>query len=185
MTTSTDQSVSKSASNKELSSVLENVVDQEELQERFACVIFLLGQFNAHYLSWLKNPNHLSLYWQRFTPFYELLRTLPEFCGLSPSLNESTKWVLCEAMKEAMQYRRMLLVRLSNVSGVRYYVTGKKFHVLLVENRQADAESEQIDEPEGEPKLATDPMGRKVLGELELTEGATEYFTLPVSDYWQ
>ena len=155
--------------------------EPDELQERFALVVFLLGQFNAHYHSKIKNQDHLQLYWQRFTPFYEQLRKLPEFDSDSSFLNDSAKWVICEGIKEAMLYRRKLVVGLSNLVGVRFYVSGKKFQVLLVENRPTDETRNQDEEQDDdEPKLATDHQSRKVLGDLELKEGATACFTLPV-----
>lgn len=150
--------------------------DSGKISEYFQLPIFLLGQFNVHYLSWIKNSAHLPQYWQRFSPFFESLYQLPEFDGLpSDTLSEPAKWVICQAIQDATEYRRKLTIQLRKVSGVRYYVTNKKFAVFLVDNGQIKA-----NEGENAIELCRDPKNRIIMGELELKEDAKMSCVLPV-----
>ncbi len=146
---------------------------EDELQKQFAFPVFLAQQFNVYYLSWLKNSNHLSQYFERFSLFFKKLHKLPEFWEHSGSRGLS-KWVFCKSYKGAMLYQRKLLIQLNTLNAT-HCSSEKQFKVLLTFDGNAN------DDHGNEENLPKDSNGRIIFGNLEMKEGAKFSLSLPVS----
>lgn len=101
---------------------------QDEWPARYEMAVFLLTQFNVHYMSWIKNTDHLGDYMERFSCLFDRVTQLPEFSG---QVDEQLKhWLIEQSTTDCLQYRRQLLLTLNSLTGPK---TAKKMRIALLQ----------------------------------------------------
>lgn len=130
---------------------------QQHWAERFEMPLFLLTQFNVHYLSWIKYPEHLVAYLDRLNRLSELVAQLPEFSCSSPSEKKKKMepadggaeqqqikpihdWLVTQSTLGCFAYHRQLLLRLPTVFG---RTRGLVMRVSLLEKEDKDGQGDQ------------------------------------------
>ena len=99
--------------------------------ERYDMAVFLLTNFNIHYMSWIKNEDHLPNYMERFSYLYNQVLMLPEFDHNDKLDNELKDWLIDQAISNCLKYRRQLVINLNSLTGPK---TNKKLRIALLEN---------------------------------------------------
>ena len=130
---------------------------QQHWAERFEMPLFLLTQFNVHYLSWIKYPEHLVAYLDRLNRLSELVAQLPEFsCSSSSGKKKKMEpadggakqqqmksihdWLVTQSTLGCFAYQRQLLLRLPTVFG---RTRGLLMRVSLLEKEDKDGQGDQ------------------------------------------
>ncbi|KAI2806775.1 hypothetical protein BLOT_008733 [Blomia tropicalis] len=132
-----------------------------------------------------------SLYWLRFSSFYDLLLQLPEFYISSENSEEKNnlinELIICESICDAYEYRRKLFIQISNVIGLRYLTNEKQVQIVLEEhgsveenNFEKSSNDENDDDQFIENQYEVDDSGRKILGKINLNENTKTCVTLPL-----
>ncbi len=106
----------------------------QQWAERFQMPLFLLTQFNVHYLSWIKYPDHLLVYMKRLSHLFERVLQLPEFANVKPAeLPQIQSWLVEQATLDCFAYTRQLHLRTPTVFG---FTGGKKLRLSLLETAE-------------------------------------------------
>ncbi|KAI2799131.1 hypothetical protein BLOT_013138 [Blomia tropicalis] len=91
--------------------------------------IFLLSQFNVHYMPWIKNSTYNVDYLERFACITEKVFQLPEFTNSNVPLTESLRDSIVErSINYSKQFRRQLIISFKGLTGVK---NPKMFRVAL------------------------------------------------------
>lgn len=168
-------------------------VDQDQHQQwlkRYEMPLFLLTQFNVHYLSWIKYPEHLADFINRFVCLFERIFHLPEFKSSNSTQDDSSttadpknqqlqEWLYEQSTEMCYSYRRQLLLRLLNV---RSQTEGKKLRISLMEKDVKISEQMETDLDDVQQQTCPSLTVLSVLGDIDICSDELHILQLSVSD---
>lgn len=182
----TDDALASAAAHSE--DKVDDDVDQvEEWTKRYEMSLFLLTQFNVHYLSWIKYPEHLADFINRFVCLVERVFHLPEFESpkafqVEASTTKDDKgqlqeWLYEQSKRMCYSYRRQLILRFPSVSG---QTEGKKLRISLMEKEGKI--SEQIETSSDEQQqICPNLTLLTVLGDIDICSDVIHVLQVGVS----
>lgn len=110
--------------------------------QHYSSEIFIMSQFNAHYLSWIKNNEYFDAFFERLSCLSDSVLTLSH-CQLLYRIedcHEFKYWFMRKSIQDLFNYSRRLEVKLSNVTGINYYTPKKKL-ILSVDCNSGETSS--------------------------------------------